>query len=314
MRGFLIFLFVITVPIVIFLTTILYGGFTVSTVKQDLVKADVYTKISGYLQTVQTDETDPNLQQFDTILKTRLNASYVQGKTENVLDSSSSWISGQTTTPPVLSFKEVKDDIVAQNPNLLPNLTSLQKEIQNQSTDQSANPDEANQQQAMSEAFNSFNTMLKSDFTIQLGTYLQGVKQFYTTIKIAQPVLGILLLVYLLLIFFLSTSAKSKFLWLGWTFLLTGIWGFVVLLLTKFITSLISHLLFSNTTYMMQLVTPILTEIINRFTSTYVSYQGICSVVFFLVAAGCFIAASLHTSPIQTPTAKTPKSQSSKKK
>ena len=135
MKGFFVFLFVITFPIVILLMTFLYGGFSSVSLKQELRTAQVYPKIQTYISSLTMDETEQPAKQFSSVIKQRFTSLYIQQKTEELVDTSGNWITNASSTIPTISFKELKDDITTQYPELLPSLQEMQKELENQPID-----------------------------------------------------------------------------------------------------------------------------------------------------------------------------------
>jgi hypothetical protein len=298
MKVFIILLFVFTFPIDVFLGTLLYGGISAPLLKQSLLTSNVYEKMGNSLSQLHIDETDQNTQEFNTVIKMRFTPDYIRKKSEEAIDSSANWITNTTTTPPTISFKEVKQDIVTQYPNLLPSLEQMKNEVKTSQTPTPDDPQSQQQIEDMTKSFDKLSDMAKSDFTIKLDTYVAGVKQFYTVIKIATPILVILLCIYVLLLGMLAHTWPSRLTWIGSAFFVGGMWGFMVLLFLNFLVAGITTFIYAQTTEAIALFAPIPVELIQHIAKTYTNYQGISSITFFVIAACCFVAATVIKNPI----------------
>src|SRR6185437_5483790 len=116
---FLITLFItLCLPLFIFLTTIVTSSDIAPLLKQDLKQNNIYGKISSQLTKLDSNDADSAV--LNSFIQKKFTTYYIQNKVDTAMDSSSDWIQGKTQTPPVISFKDVKDDLNAQYPQLLP--------------------------------------------------------------------------------------------------------------------------------------------------------------------------------------------------
>lgn len=310
MRVIVLLLFILTLPAVIFLTTILYTPDLNTVLKTELARKNIYTQINSQL--LKLDNEDPESQIVNSFLQSTLTPQYIQTKAETTIDSSFDWIRGKSATPPVLSFKDVKDKIVAQNPQLLSTIEDLAKEIKNQPIpqDQSADntaPQEQPDAQAL-KGMDALTALAKSDFSIKLDQYLAGVKNFYNILRILQPILSVLLLIYLVLLFVLNKTWPSRLKWVGVTFIVSGILGFGVVLFDSYLLSALSNFVSVNPNQVVKIISPIVVQIIKRFVNSYINYQTTASIVLLIIGAGAFAAGLfIKTSP-------TPKTKVNKKR
>lgn len=290
MKFLLLILFVLSVPTAVLLSTILFTKDLNIILKQELSSAHIYDKANELLANSVSD--DQSSQQFDTILKTVITPSYLQDKTEYTIDLSYNWILNKSTTPPSVSFIEIKDAILKQNPQLLNEIDSFANEAKNDPSMQAENPDQANSNAEMQKSIDSLVTLAHSDFTIKLDTYLIGLKNTYHTLKIALPILILIMFGELTLIIILSHTWKSRFLWLGLTFILSGLHGFGIIFLTNSLMKTITSYILNYSNDSFKLFSPIIIEIAKLFVNTYVKYQTFVSVIFIASAIVSFIAYS----------------------
>lgn len=294
MKGVLLILFTLLSPIAIFLTMIVFMPPINTTIKQQLVKVNAYEKISEQLRTLSTDDADSAA--VNSILQRVLTPQYLQGKLEPTIDMSYSWIVGATSTPPVISFKDIKEDIVRQNPQLLSTIEQMSKEMKDAPSDakamdgqpaeaaDAASPDQQ-QTEEMTKSIDQMAALAKSDFTFPLDKQLLGIKSFYTTVHIWQPLLAIALLGILICIGLLAHSWKSRLRWIGVTLLFGAAFGYGFVVITTNVTTFITGLLSKATDAMMVTVSPLILQVVTSFANTYTQYQTTVCIVSVVVGA-----------------------------
>ncbi len=308
MRVIVLLFFIFTVPVVIFLTTILYTSDLNTVLKTELARNNVYGQISSQLANL--DNQDAQSIVVNSFLQSTFTPQYIQAKTETTIDSSFDWIRGKSTTPPVLSFKDIKDKIFSQNPQLLATIEDLAKEMKNQPIPQDSSQDGTVQNQPDAQAAKSIDTLTslaKSDFTIKLDQYLAGVKNFYNILRILQPILAGLSLLYLVLLFVLSKTWPSRLKWIGITFILSGVLGFGVVLFDSYLLNTLTRFVSINSNQAIKIVSPIVIQIIKHFVDTYINYQTTANIVFLIIGASSFAAGMFINKTTVTPKAKVSK-------
>ncbi len=202
MRILALLFFFFTTPLVIFLATIVYGGISTKVIKEEVAKSGLYKKL----------EFPP------------LTPSYVKAKVEKAVDDSASWITGKSKVEPVISFKDLKDQFLAQNPEMIDAFSEMENiPPQDENTDEFGYEEEADPQAFIKD-------LAKNDFTYPLKDVLSGLKFVNLIITILLPVLVILMILSVVLIIKKSKDAKSKFKWVGMTFLLSALGGFITFL------------------------------------------------------------------------------------
>lgn len=303
MRVIVLLFFILTAPLVIFLTTILYTSDLNTVLKTELARNNVYGQISSQLTNLNSEDAESRV--VNSFLQSALTPQYIQTKTETTIDSSFDWIRGKSATPPVLSFKDIKDKIFIENPQLLSTIEGLAKEMKNQPIQQDSSQEGAPQDQPDAQAMKSIDALTslsKSDFTIKLDQYLAGVKNFYNILRILQPILVGLLFLYLVLLFVLSKTWSSRLKWVGATLILSGALGFGVILFDLYFLSALSSIpIDSNPTA--KIVSPIVIQIIKHFVDVYINYQTTANIVLLIIGAGAF-AAGLFIKTAPSPKAK----------
>jgi hypothetical protein len=283
MKIFILLFFTLCFPIFIFITTIVYASDITPILKSDLTKHQIYTQLSKQLGTIDTG--DSNSAIVSQFIQSKFTSDYLRQKVETAMDSSDKWVTGKSTTPPVISFKDVKDEINTQYPQLLPSIMQASQELKQQETQ---NPDMQQNPQA-AKNIDMIASLAKSDFTIPLTKYLIGLKNFYTTIRILQPILGILLILSLIFLGVMNKSWHQRFKWFGFTLLFSSIWGFAITYSNASLVAFLANSLSVNTNHAMHIAIPIALQLINHYVDTFSSYQKIASIVSLIIAAVCFI-------------------------
>ncbi len=301
MRVIVLLFFIFTIPVVIFLTTILYASDLNTVLKTELARNNAYGQINTQISKLEGEDAQSIV--VNSFLQSTFTPQYIQAKTETTIDSSFDWIRGKTTVLPVLSFRDIKDKIFSQNPQLLTTIEDLAKEMKNQPIPQDSSQDGTVQNQPDAQAMKGIDTLTslaKSDFTIKLDQYLIGVKNFYNILRILQPILAGLLLIYLVLLFVLSKTWPSRLKWAGITFILSGVLGFGVVLFDSYLLGTLISFVSVNSNQAIKIVSPIVIQIIKHFVDTYINYQTTANIVFLIIGAGSFAVGvfSNKTAPI----------------
>ena len=299
MKLLILLFFILTFPLFIFLTTVLYSSDITPLLKTDLAQHHIYSQLSSQLGKLDSGDNDSAV--ISQFIQNKFTPDYVQHKVNSALDSSDAWIRGKSKTPPVVSFKDVKDELNTQYPQLLPSIENAAAEMKKQ---EAQNPAAVQQNPQAAKNIDMLASLAKSDFTIHLNTYLAGLKNFYTTIRILQPILAILLLGCLILLGYLNKSWHSRFKWIGITLLLGSILGFALtygnIEIVKFISKFAAH----SSNHFIQMSSPVVLQIIKQYVEAYVNYQNTASIGLMLISGGCFISAAVTrnmTAAVVTP-------------
>ena len=225
-------------------------------------------------------------------IREQFTSSYVQGKSETLIDDTFSWLDGKTKTPPVLSFKEIKDSIEQKNPELLMQLQQASEEMKVQQQQQTEMSGEPVPNDTM-----DFNKIMKNDFSIPVGEQLGFLKYAYAFFKFALPVTAFYLLILLVLIALLSTTAKSRLRWIGATFLSSIFFCCVPILLAVGFSQAPLQIDAKNAE-LSSIISSISTIVVRSFASKYLQVEILGVMTFVAVGIICFILSSM-VSPTQ---------------
>jgi hypothetical protein len=300
MKLILLQLFVLIMPSTVFLTTLLYGGITTALIKEELAETHIYDTVGGYLEQMNsTDIIDSESQQFSEILSSRLTPEYLQKKTETAIDDSFVWITGKSKTPPVISLKELKDDINVQNPELLASLETFTESVDTQLvTDDTipsaeAEADTIQQNAEISETAQAINALVKNDFSIPLEDHLIWAKRIYTLLAIVHPISLVLLALTFSYMSYLAVTWPSRLKWMGAALVTGSIVGFIVILLNTFAITALTEMPVDTTYEISALLIPVAVNVTNHFIETFSQYQLVVSISFLTIAALCFIGVKI---------------------
>jgi|GEM_PF-6691709 len=284
MRIFALLFFVLTMPVVVLIATVLYGGLSTTILKTELSKSGIYDKTLSVLREPSSGDENYQAQQEDQVMSALavfITPGYLQEKTEKVIDDSSDWITGKTTTPPVLSFKEIKDRIDSQNPGLLTNIQEMSQSIQKEANAEGGK-DTSNVQNKTMEK-DMLSDFVKNDFSLPLQKNLQGVKDFYDNLKLAFPALIGFLIVYLALLLGVNNSWRKRTRWIGITLLIAAGWGYLLAIVFNVLVQTIIGTILQEKDQLIQLVVPIIQRLVTPFALLNLSYQTTVSIVCLIV-------------------------------
>lgn len=300
LKVLLILSFGFSVQFLFFFLVFAIGGFTPAFLKDTLVKSNVYSTVSEKIESFTSNDSSGSSEDMVMpFIKEQFTSSYIQGKSETLIDDTFSWLNGKTKTPPVLSFRELKDSIERKNPELISQLQQMSEEMKQQQQEQALQ--EGGPATPASDSMD-FTKMMKSDFSIPVGENLKPLKQAYSFFKFALPLTAFYLLVLLGLIALLSTGTKSKLKWIGATFLSSILFCGLPLLIS-FGLAHTPIMLDTKNAELSSIISTISTIVVGSFATKYFQLEliGIGSFIAFGVI--CFILSSMV--PTQAPT-KTP--------
>ncbi len=326
MRFLSAFFFILVLPVLVFLGTCLYGGINSVSIKNNLVTSNAYTLISDQigqqLDSASQDNTDGSIGAIIAAAKNRITPSYLQQKTEKAIDDSTLWIEGKTTTPPTLSFSEIKDDINAQNPEILPSLQKTMEDFKKQQEE--LQKEDPNNSSGKAVELNGMGTFIQNGFTIPLENGVKTIKTIRTQIFIAFVVFLVLSLLALLLIFLFSKSLKSKFKYIGVVFIIASVYGYTFTFGLGILSKIVELALKSQDQPAVVYISPILLNLLAVFVGKYKQIQtitsigliglGILFVIISMFMKGAFQSAAPSSKPVKQISKSPSKSPVKKKK
>lgn len=284
----------LSILFLILLFTRFYGA-SKKEIKAVLIKSNTYSQAINELNkqinnTLTNDNSDQASALIAPIIKKEITPEYLQLKTEKLIDDTNDWMTGKNNNPPVISFLDLKEKIIAQNAQLFTTLEQLNKEYELQKEaikKEAAINGEIPQNQEIPPF--DFNKIIKSDFSIPIGKNLNFLKTFYWYTTTGLPIIGIILIILLTVITLLSDSNPAKLRWLGLTFLSSAIWNTLPLLLLLFSSKLLISSLTQNKdipVFIVSLSTGFLPLVVDKYTK----FAATAVVIFLLIFVVCLIA------------------------
>ncbi len=282
------------------------GGFTPAFLKDTLVKSNVYGTVSSKIESLAIESSDSE-DMIMPFIKEQFTSSYVRGKSETLIDDTFSWLDGKTSTPPVLSFKELKDSIEQKNPELISQLQQMSVEMKQQQQEQAMQ--EGGLPTSQTDSMD-FNKMMKSDFSIPVGENLKPLKSIYAFFKFALPLTAVYLLVLLGLIALLSSGVKSKLKWIGATFISSIFFCCLPIVIAIGLSK--APLQFDvKSPEISGIISSISTIVVRAFAEKYLQVEVLGVMAFVAFGVICFIASSMVTSTTQAKTSVSKKRKTS---
>jgi hypothetical protein len=260
----LIFFFSFLLPLFVFLTQVLYGGIEPDILKVSLNESTIYTRVSSLIINPPVDpEAPPSPDAINTLLANRFTPEYVKVKTEKLIDDSYLWLTKDGPSP-VLSFSELKDDLLALDPTLqmqFQEIQALDNETNDISGENSLNDlaiDHTTQQE-----LDSLTTLTQNNFTVPVGEYFGVLKSIYSASKIIQPILGILLLTIVFVLVKITDTTKTRLRWTGAMCLTAAIVGFGMVFFNAIAISNLVYVSENSSENLISTFSPIILEIMN---------------------------------------------------
>ncbi len=300
LKTILILLFAAGFQILLFLLTFTFGSLSTTSIKKDLQTNKTYSILSSQIVTLidQPSDTQDTQSQADDLLgpfiKQQFTAEYLQQKTETFIDDTYFWMQGKTTTPPVISLKELKDNINAQNPGLFSQLQELSTQMKEEQKQAAA------QDPTMATPPDSFDLdkFINSDFSIPVGKNLSFMKQGYQMYTTGLPIIAIALLLAILFIVLLSDGLKSKLRWAGATLLVAIPAGILPIFLTFFLSkNSLDFFKIGDKSPLLAVVFRISDDLVKLFMTKYQVIE-ITGLIFLLIGAiALLVIANFVSSP-----------------
>lgn len=298
MRVLAALFFIAFFPVIVFLATILYGGITPQIIKTSLSASGVYKLLPGMLAESMTSEESEadGVGQIFTIIQDKFAGSYLQDKSEKLIDDTDLWMRGKTDEVPVISFSEIKTEIMDSNPELL----EMMKE--GMTTMKEQTEAEGGQSMQEDESMKGFNEFMENDFTIPVGKNLTPLKDGYKNLTIILPILIVLELIAGFVIIFFSHGISSKLKWGGVVLTISAIYGFIWVFSGNGLFSIVTVTIKEQENEIVRLITPIILTIASQFIETYKTYQMNISVGAIVVGAVAFASSFLvNKTPVVMP-------------
>ena len=305
-KTFLVLLFVLTTPLCAIFLSIALSGYSPSYIKTQLAKNDIYTTAVKQLHAVIDDATDKGDSEDPVVLvgpfvKKEITPVYIKGKVETFIDEMGDWTSGKRTTPPTISFGDLKEKLMKQNKSLIQDI----EQAVAQYNDQKKQMDEeakTNEQLGSEEAAPlpdiDIATVLKSDFQVPAGTYLGWIKTMAILSYFGTMITSISLVVLLFGILLLGENDPSRLRWVGMTLLMSFIWNVPMYGLWSFASVMMMKMLSENVLHVPVVYVPLVTSLLNPILQSYLRVGGLFVGIFFVMAIGSFVSSAMAPKPV----------------
>ena len=271
MRLIAAFFLVAVFPVIVFLSAVLYGGITPSTIKKSLTSSSIYSTIP---QMLSSGGNEDGMNAFFS----GFSETYLREKSEKLIDDTDLWVRGKTEEAPVLSFADLKKQFIDNNPEIFAMI-----EQQMDQMNESGNTDESMAQ---------MKEFMKSDFTFPIAKQLSGVRDAYRFMSILFPVLCVLAALAVVVILYFSKSWKSRLKQLGVVCVIAAFYGFLWVVGSSIVFAILKGAIEINGNGFAQIILPIVISIAQELVDTYQTLQTNTSIL--LIVAGVVMFASTY--------------------
>jgi hypothetical protein len=264
-------------PLIVIALTFHYSPISIPVVKEQLVANKVYEKASTAIQT-QVDTMEQDAADGDPIffisplIKKEITETYIQNKSETLLADIDTWIN-KNGPPPVVSFKDLKDKLVAKNSSIISQIQDALKEMEREQESLRQAAKESGQEGDMGEvpsfSTKDFDKFLTSDWVIPVGANIGWVKTFVSVSRVMEIALLVFYVISFLCLIFLSQTTKSKIRWISMTVFFIALWNipgiFISMGVSIFVSTYISQH-FNEITFAIPFIQTLLTPTVNLYT------------------------------------------------
>jgi hypothetical protein len=272
MRTFLriIILFICTFlyPVWIFLAAFGLSGISAQWLKQTLVTTNTYPLLVESLNktidsAMQKQDSSGNLQVIAPIVRKEITPKLVRQKAERFIDDTSDWLTGKTLLPPTVNFIELKDILIAENPDLARqfNLTASSESRTNEPVEPEFDYGVPHPTQ-----LSLVDQAINDKMTFPIGKNFAFIKILYDGVRGILMGLTVMIIIGGGVIYWVSSSPKSGWRWLGITGLFFIFWNIVPFIFlispTLLISFIKSHIDSSFASLVPVLLKPVLLKIV----------------------------------------------------
>jgi hypothetical protein len=209
------------------------SGYNGIYLKDALDRSGTYSQLSNLISksvdsSLKTNSEANPLKLIGPFIKKEITPDYLQSKLESVINDTEAWVNG-SPNPPILSFTDLKEKLLAQNKKIITQLENLEKEYQKNKPQLEAALKEA-QAKDPSLAQTSLpdlniSAWLNKDPVIDLKEILGGIKVLHFLAQTGTLILGGLLLFYLFIIILISGYRS-----LSPVLIISAIWNYLLYL------------------------------------------------------------------------------------
>ncbi len=283
MKLAVLFIFALLSPFTIFVAELMYGGTTPQELKTGLVQTNVYSTISEFLIKAKPEgKQDEQTAFLSQQIYDRFTPTYVQTKTDKLIDDGYIWITKDGPSP-ILSFIDIKTDMLATNPAFATQFDQIRKEAQqNQIEGEAALELSAGTTETKSNV-DALTTLAQNDFTVPVGEYFAGLKKFYDVMKLVTPVLILLLFGLLFVQIKLNNNLHSRLQWIGASLITASVFGYGMIFFNDIaVQTLLDSTIVSSENFLATFA-PIMVQLMEVFMQEYGKVQIYTSIGMLIV-------------------------------
>ncbi len=210
-----VLLFLISTSLLSILLPFKAAGYSRDFIKEEIAKTGIY-EVFGEMIIKNTkaglltdDSAKSEVKIVDEMLG-EFNQDYLKLKSEQFIDDTSFWITGKTSTPPVISFVDIKEKIIKKNPQIITAIKEIEEESKKAELSTDSKELTADDQTFDRQNFSDFATLLKKDPVIKVGNNLMFLKSIYLIYKYGFMALIALALLSILAVYFLSGQNRMR--------------------------------------------------------------------------------------------------------
>jgi hypothetical protein len=299
LKLILIFLFAALTPLVALLVVIRTDSVTPATIKSQLIQNGIYRTLTDKLDTyidsrIQDNTANDPLVLIGPYVEKEITPAYIQAKAETLIDDTDAWLSGKSNRLPVVSFNDIRDDILSQNAGLVNQLKAMNNQYAKAKPDLQEQMDEAaakdlNATPAPKLPDFDINTVLNKNLNVPVGSYIRWLKPVVWLAGTGFFLCILLLVLMLWAILALSDTVKSKLRFLSLTAFFSGLANVIPFILAGGGTIAVTAALTSSDS-IPSYVTPFLEALVKPFLLKYTALTGGLILTFGVIAIGFFIA------------------------
>lgn len=242
-KLFLLPSLIILVPLMIMMHTLKSGAISVQSIKKGLVASGVYREalrsfqksLLGFsvsdLESKAKDDTEVSA--FAKTFTSVVSEKYVQGKIEKAIDDTSSWVKGDTKTPPSMSFDDLKTMILEKQKGTIDDIGSFLSELKDAVPKEQIDSAMKESGQSSESIPNPFDiqTILQKNPVIDLSPFVYWIKMMAWGVRIGWYITLVCVSFVCLFVLLLSRGNRTKVRWIG----ITGIYACIGIFLFSYL-------------------------------------------------------------------------------
>lgn len=294
MKLAVLFIFALLSPFTIFVAELMYGGTSPQELKKGLSNTNAYVSISEFLINVKPQsEQDELTAALSQQIYERFTPAYIQSKTDKLIDDGYIWIT-QDGPSPVLSFTDIKQDMLATDPSFAPQFDQIRAEMMKNGASGEESLELSAGDPERQSSVDALTALAQNDFTVPVGEYFQGLKQFYAIMQIVTPILILLLFICLLLQLRMNNTLSSRLRWIGASLLTASIFGYGMIFFNDIAVQTLAESTMISSENFLATFAPLMVKLMELFMEEYAKVQMYASIGMFIVGGACLGIAKIN--------------------